>query len=425
MRDLAEIMRNRTPVISVFQELGDALGECLLYEHLHKDGDPRRRKPVEDVIRLVLAADELVGQGKPDSALRVYRLAVAWGLNPKVQAELGHLLLERAGLDSLPLCEHDTDPGSDNWDPDCWVHCHVGGGPRFPGAEGIAEVALQAFSRVWAFHHQCGVYESAFLSGLLALDGMRVAAEALDDIELLSAVYQEFQSWLNEQWEYGEQFDEHDAVVRPLEIRFGETKGRLEPIMVGRSKALERLRRELRWFDTLPIRVQDYLGDAEYMRAQLKDPSYNPKGIVAMYCIAVEAMLQWRLGEVVDTYLKGAPKSEADSFRSEFLQSKNKEGRVLKEWRCAELAINAFAKHIKRARFKNVLSEVGADSQFVFRELPSHLSNLLAYRNPASHAHKRLFTEEGVSEARGMVMHVIENLNRLVSMLTQRESQDG
>src|SRR3990170_805954 len=233
MRDLAEIMRNRTPLISVFQELGDALGECLLYEDLHKDEDPRRRKPVEDVIRLVRAADALVGQGKPDSALRVYRLAVAWGLNPKVQAELGHLLLERAGLDSLPLCEHDTDPGSDDWDPDCWVHCHVGDAPRFPGAEGIAEVALQAFSRVWAFHHQCGVYESAFLSGLLALDGMRAAAEALDDIELLSAVYQEFQAWLNE-WEYGEQLGEHDAVVRQLEIRFARTKGRLEPIMAGR-----------------------------------------------------------------------------------------------------------------------------------------------------------------------------------------------
>ena len=150
MRDLAEIMRNRTPLISVFQELGDALGECMLYEDLHKDEDPRRREPVEDVIRLVRAADELAGQGEPDSALRVYRLAVAWGLNPKVQAELGHLLLERAGLDSLPLCEHDTDPGSDDWDPDCWVHCHVGDTPRFPDAEGIAELALQAFGRVWA-----------------------------------------------------------------------------------------------------------------------------------------------------------------------------------------------------------------------------------------------------------------------------------
>ena len=423
MRDLAEIMRNRTPLISVFQELGDALGECLLYEDLHKDEDPRRGKPVEDVIRLVRAADALVGQGKPDSALRVYRLAVAWGLNPKVQAELGHLLLERAGLDSLPLCEHDTDPGSDDWDPDCWVHCHVGDAPRFPGAEGIAEVALQAFSRVWAFHHQCGVYESAFLSGLLALDGMRAAAEALDDIELLSAVYQEFQAWLNE-WEYGEQLGEHDAVVRQLEIRFGETKGRLEPIMIGRSKALKALERELPWFDMVGLDVRDYLTDADYMRSTLKDPTYNPKGIVTTYCNAVEAMLQRRLGHVIDSYLNAAPSEEGERFKDEFLRDR-KDDRVLKEWKCADLTISQFARNLRRPPFKSVLSKAGADAAFYFKELPQELSELLDHRNPASHAHKRLFTDEGVLQLRTVVLELIGKLAQLRVILTSTQSNDG
>ena len=387
--------------------------------------------PIKRLVGLMRLGDEYVLNERGDwesveNEQTWYGLAVQAVVDPLIQLELGCLLLKRADTEE-PLCEHMYD--SLDWEPEIVIHDEVGSGPPCNSwvREHLLRLALRAYGNAWDFYRYGPAGTHNFIRSLFALDGMRIAYQALIDTTQARDACDAFDGWLRYlRYQIGDRGVEFDDIVRELEKRFAHTRGQLEPIMASRREARKRLERELEYFDKLPTLVAGYLIDGEYMQSLLKDPSYNPRGIVAIYCQAVEAMLQGRLGGMMDIYLNGAPKAEAERFKDEFLRERDrKTGRTVADWRCAGLSIGQFAKGLGRPSFKSVLSKMGADAKFCFQELPSALWKLLEDRNSASHAGQRIFAEEGVLQVREIALAVLENLESALPKPTWKRTNDG
>ena len=318
MRDLAELVDDRIPhVAAMCRELGEILDECYLQG---AEPHPERWEPPSDVIGIVELGDWCVGKGYMDLALPVYRLAARWSLHPKIQTEVGYLFLQRAGVKSLPLCEHDIKEGGSDWDPECWIHDELKETSIFPDVKCTAELALQAFGSAWAFYYNGPYYPASALGGLLALDGMRAAADTLDDVELLSAVCTAFRDWLGDRLVNSGEEECLEPVEKELRIRFARAEGSLEPRrQVERAKLAPQLESEFgdSW-ELLPAEVRDRLVDAEYWRLTLGEPEVDRSPVVLEYCRALEAMMRVRIGKALDDFLDMAGK-EGRELRCEAL----------------------------------------------------------------------------------------------------------
>src|SRR2546426_11094826 len=127
--------------------------------------------------------------------------------------------------------------------------------------------------------------------------------------------------------------------------------------------------------------------------------------------MALEVMLHERLGKPVDAYLRGTSKSERDQFRAAFRDSNDSNNRS-KGWR-PDLTIGQFAYNLRQAFFKSILSKIGADSPFYYKDLPEALDLLRDYRNPSSHGGPRVFTEADIAIVRPSSLEVIGRMARV------------
>lgn len=390
-------------------------------EDLWKSGDP-----MTNVATLMKGADDWALQNSSYDQQRLYEAAVQIVIDPAIQLEIGCRLLQRADVPDPPLCEHlyATEPFK-RWQPQLVVHDEIGDGPPALDSEGVVHLAREAYANGWFFYstwatggsdREWPVYAvTALARSLFALDGLRVCCEYLNDVRNLWLVC----NWLNE-W-----FKECNYVIRDVDgdlstvvadvrDRFAHTIGRLQPMKAGWDQARTKLVREFDWFDLVPQTVADHLVDAEYARLNLRDPKYNPKGIIAGYCMAVEVMLHERLGKPIEAYLRGTSKSERDRFRAAFRDSNDSNRN--KGWR-PDLTIGQFANNLRQAFFKTILSKIGADSAFYYKDLPEALDSLKDYRNPSSHGGPRVFSEAEIAIVRPSAVEVLSCMARVRVML--------
>lgn len=135
-----------------------------------------------------------VGMCLPKGAVSLYASAIDEAPRPSVQAELGYLLLRRAGVDPLPLSEFDfVDPEPDF--DECLLE-----GPIFAAQERpkAIRLALDAYARVYGYNYYwIGVEDPEGIVHpwlqLLALDGLRVIFledDRLHEAELTCRVYE-------------------------------------------------------------------------------------------------------------------------------------------------------------------------------------------------------------------------------------------
>lgn len=419
MRDLAELVEDRIPhIVAVYSDLGKALDDCY-FESL--EPHPERWEPVSGVITLVQQADSCIANGDTNDALLIYRLALRWGLHPKVQAELGYLFLQRAGVKILPLCEDDTEVGIHDWDPECWIHDQVKEAPLFPDGKCMAELALQAFGAAWAFYENSPYHEAATLGGLLALDGMRVAAETLDDVELLSAVCRAFRDWLDGRAADYSDVDEHASVFKSLEIRLARAEGSLKPSKVQRKKLSQQLGSQLACFWELPSEVQDRLVDAEFWRLILTEPEVDRSPVVQEYFRALEAMMRVRVGEALDRFLEMAGE-EGKAFRCRALG----EGRKFGALTLSEFRRLRRPRVIQESLWQQFWSQCGIeDAASYVNVLLERLEPIIPrYRHAAAHS-GTIMKDEDVSRVRHIVVGAEGLLAELARLKTWRSASPG
>lgn len=402
-------------------ELGWVLSSEIIDESIERelDGlDIEYCEPLERVVRLMKAGDQHVLLDSDPNEAWLYGLALDSVLDPHVQLELGCLLLQRADPDESPLCEHIyAEEGYDDWDPHTEIHDEVGPGPPSRQRQETIRLALRAYGNAWSYYKWGYVVSPHCLfRSLLALDGMRVCYSQLEDHESMWKLCSGLKPWLRTvRHEFGVRGGEVDKFVAEIQKGFGKTEGRLEPIMVGMDKAQKQLERELKeYWEFTPLPVRKQLRTAEWKRSVLKDPTYDLWDVAHNYCLAVEAMLQQRLGRSLDSSLEDAPEEEADNFRQRFLSSK------WKRWSADELTISQFQKHLGEAFFRRMLARAGMDSRFIFHELPDRLSEILPYRNPADHVTKeRPLEPDRLTKLRDMILAPREGiLHRLATMKT-------
>lgn len=409
--------------------------------------------PHERIAGLVHIGDKLELQDAPNwDPCRVYSLA-SRSLDPAMQLELGCLFASRAGVVEEPMCEHMyLDGAYVYWKPEVVLHEGASGLPARDRVT-MLRLALQAYGNAWGFYRNAYHYYVWIAAGvtaikvgdfegdpekvgdfelvleqvepeiyhprmaraaartLFALDGIRVCLLSLNDDSRAWQLLSCASGWRGEDERLSCEADDLSNIVADFRERFARSKGQLQPRMEGRQALRGRLVTEFDWLDLLPPSSQNYFLDGEYMRLNLKDPTYNPKGIVAIYCMAVEDLLQRRLGDPIDLHLHTAPLEEASAFRGRYLQDR-RGATITKEWRCGDLAIHQFEKYLRQPDFKAVLSKIGADTAFYFRELPNSLRKILQFRHPASHASKTLFKDADVNTVRESVILLLSKLSR-------------
>jgi hypothetical protein len=106
-----------------------------------------------------------------------WEAAIEASPNRKVQAEVGYLLLDRAGVDPLPLCESDFSGhlfswGDDEFIPKADIIEDLRGGPRSVPPDGLIRLAIRAYGAAWS---QASPYGPRAWGRLIILDGLRVA----------------------------------------------------------------------------------------------------------------------------------------------------------------------------------------------------------------------------------------------------------
>ena len=189
-------------------------------------------------------------------------------------------------------------------------------------------IALRAYANAWSYYKWLyfGTAAHWLIHGLFALDGLRVCYEELDDAKNAWWDSRGLSSWLEgdyHRYKIGEMEPECDEIIREVEKRFQRAAGRLEPLMLGRAKEERKLEGELRTFwEFTPKRVREDIITAEYKRHVLKDATYSLWDVAHNYCLAVERVISYRLGKVVDAFAANNPSNvEVVKFQKHHLKS--------------------------------------------------------------------------------------------------------
>jgi len=257
-------------------------------------------------------------KGDADAASDAYEKAYNQILNEHADPEdlrsLGHRLLEGCGADEPPLSERDFDV---SWvtfpDGDDLVIRHpsdepdVAQFPEFVERGPMLNLAIRAFGLAWLYYqdeYDPGISKSQAWDELLALEGLRAALLAADDLTVLQETCDQFDLWL-EDWE---NTFSATGLLDPFIISFLKTQGYLK----GRRKLApsqrlehERLRYLLR-------------SELEAVRADIKSLSESAHGrldliVEKLLDLDQRSELTW---EQVREWAKNSPESEKASIRA-------------------------------------------------------------------------------------------------------------
>jgi hypothetical protein len=336
-------------------------------------------------------------EGHGEQALDCYWAALQNAPNPWIQSELGYLLLERAGVQSLPACAADLDKAE--------VIGKVGGAVPFPHRSRMLDIALQAFGRAWAYTYT-QVYliecDPDLAFGLLTLDGLRVTFLELGHTPGLEAV----RDWF---------WDVVDHVFDQKELDYARDLGLLRSfreadILLPQGSAQapmpdvqeydERCAHRFGpYWGLLPERARTLVADGEYAFDRLPE-SIRDWGVVAMwYFKALEWVLRQRLGAKIDDdpHLANELRTLLPGWSGPFRQ------RQLGDF--ARLLERVRANQRKLSLFKRfVASNAPWDEGFYLRYLPAKLRELSEERNPSAHPDPRTVTRQKVDDLRRTLM---------------------
>jgi len=327
----------------------------------------------------IVVADMLSREGHGEQALDCYWAALQNAPNPWIQSELGYLLLERAGVQSLPACAADLDKAE--------VIGKVGGAVPFLHRSRMLDIALQAFGRAWAYTYtQVHLIECdpdlAF--DLLTLDGLRVTFLELGHTPGLEAV----RDWF---------WDLVDHVFGPTELDYARDLGLLGSfremgILVPQGPAGtvepdvlqeydERCARRFgpHW-EALPQWARVLVSEGECAFERLPRSMRDWGSVALNYFKALEWVLRQRLGAKID--------DDADLANALHALLPDRSGLFRR------LQIGDFARLLERVR-ENQLAlwlfrpflERNAPGQegFYLGELPEKLRELSRDRGPSAH----------------------------------------
>lgn len=123
--------------------------------------------------------------------------------DPGDLCRIGYLLLERCGIDELPLREEDFGEGllgfGDNDTFFLTSHPYYPNVPEFPDKADALALAIRAFGLAWLYyyaHCEIPLKQSDAWRALLALDGLRATFQQADNLEALQAAIATFWEWV-------------------------------------------------------------------------------------------------------------------------------------------------------------------------------------------------------------------------------------
>jgi hypothetical protein len=351
----------------------------------------RTGEPLTNVAMLIRGADDWALHNSWYDQQRLYEAASQIVIDPAIQLEIGCRLLQRAGVPEPPLCEHLYAVESfRRWQPQLVVHDEIGDGPPALDPEGVIYLAREAYSSGWFFYstwatggsnREWPVYAvTALARSLFALDGLRVCFEYVNDVRNLWLVCNWLDQWFKEcDYRIKDVDGDLSSVVADVRERFARTRGRLEPMMIGRDKAQRVLERELKDFwEFIPQRVREDLITAEYKRSVLKDPTYDLWDVGHNYCLAVERIVNHRLGRQLEAYAQAEPNAdEVVTFRKRYLN-----GGLFSPGR---LTVHQWKKVLDPSP-PPIFSKAGLDSSYIVDRLGKEMEAFIPFRVRAQHA---------------------------------------
>jgi hypothetical protein len=258
--------------------------------------------------------------------------------DPEDLCRIGYLLLQRCGVDELPLREEDFGEGlvdfGDNDTLFLSSHPYYPKVPQFPDKADALAVAIRAFGLAWLYYYEhCEIplRKSDAWRALLPLDGLRAAFQQTDNLEPLQAAIATF-------WEWVEWYD-LACVCDEFAAKFTAAAGYL----AGRAKAAplpfseEKLRRVVRSelervqgrLDLIVERLIDLDQRSEMTWEQVREwAKKSPEGEKAKIRDGLEATL----GHV---WSKLEPGSQEDLIDAKVVSAEC--SRVGSAWRCAAI----------------------------------------------------------------------------------------
>lgn len=319
----------------------------------------------------------------------------------------------------MPVCVHEHQgDGIDIWWPSTVLHGGISAGPPTPDPQSISVIALHAYTNAWVFFSYTPWCNwSALLLSLIALDGMRVCLELLDDRDLLWILCVGFKPFLKNATDRNgnDRPGKVADIITEVGQRVGRSEGRLQPVMAGRDQARRRLERELNsYWEYVPQRVKDDLVTAEYKSQLLKDPSYDPWDLASNYCLAVERLLNLRIGQRLDAYLDEVAADERTAFQKRFLNGG--------AFRVSGLTVHQYDRFLRDEIFRQYLSKAGLESRYVIEVLPKDLKAFLPFRKQAHHPAKKALTEKKLMQLRKIVL---DSKTGIVPMLSKQRIHLG
>jgi len=172
-------------------------------------------------------------------AKRLYQVALDYSPRPNVDAEIGCLLLLRAGVEGPPLSPKDLEEMEPEIDEDLF---EVPSRPAQAPDSTLIARSLEAYGRAYAYYDfwwsSDGLSDGDRWRQLLTVNGLLVAFLHRGDfvgVELACATYRRLSDGL------GERFTDYGADALRLERRFSDANGFLRGMRRRRSSTLVRL----------------------------------------------------------------------------------------------------------------------------------------------------------------------------------------
>lgn len=384
---------------------------------------------------LVIAADQLVEEGRATPAVTLYKKAIDTAPRPGLHSELGCLLTYRSGV----INEEMGPPGDETllrvWSRDDHEDELLGNdrllsGPVAPDEQrALLLLALDAFARAYGYM----IAQAENMTGELdeeirdefawelwqIMEGLHLVLARLERPREVELAYQDFLVWDQEAnnigtyrhevelerrlacyvglargWERARVANEASAAVFEAERIVRREYKREEAGWIAQAlKEIEddeiaslesQLAQELAaTWDMLPDSVREPLWQAEYLQSFRHASRFDGRTIVSHYCDAVEALVSNTLGKKLQRFLDEAGPS-GSAFRQKYCRSHNK---ILA---ADELTLGSLAYILQRAWNDPPFDRFIAEQCSGTRKDVARLGTLLnevnrRKRNPAKH----------------------------------------
>ncbi len=417
---------------------------------------------------LILAADRNVQTDRDIAAIPfLFKHAIEAAPRPSLHNEIGAALLIRAGLEPDNLSGFNDVVLSvvsfDEGEPEL-PSLRFEGAPVVPlYRTQIVQLAADAFARAYGYCAYRAEHETLneetrnlYFEACRALDGLRVTAQELEQLDLLELAYSNYFVWDDVVTEGGTfPIDPYPIDTREFLRRFafsvGLSRGKRQRLAVGEAQRViesptspglvaeiaEAVTRAVRsasegqlregqsaaaeragpvWVD-LPNEVRDQLAQAEYMESVLWHSSFDWAPVALPYFRAIEILLQGGFGKSFKEHLA----RREQRFLSKYLEPPLKD--------LTKLTIGQFAYLIRHAiddpETASFIRTTPLRPVGRLRQVPNQLSYLTSqFRNLGTHAGPPW----GGAKIRDLKRVVYENSSlgdSLLSVLAQLSKRQG